>query len=578
MTRPALSTARSSFSTLATAASPTGNYTVTPSGLSSSNYAISFGTGTLTITPASLVVTADDASQVYGNALPPFTASYNGFVNGDTPGSLGGALSFSTLATAASPTGTYTVTPSGLSSSNYTISFVNGALTVTPAALTVTANAATKVYGLANPAFTASYSGLTNGDTPSSLSGTLGFSTLATAASPVGTYAVTPSGLSSSNYAISFVNGTLAVTPAPLTITANDASKVYGQRPTPRSSPRTAASSTATRRVPSGGRAQLQHPRHRGQPVGTYLLTPSGLSSSNYTISFASGALTVTPAPLTVTANAASKVYGQASTRRSTPRTAASSTAIRRALWRACSVSAPWPLRPAPSVYLPPHAVGPEFEQLHDHLRQRNPDDHPGLLDGHGGRCEQGLRPASTPPFTASYSGFLNGDTPSTLAGALSFSTLANAASSTGSYGVTPSGLSSNNYAISFASGTLAVTPAPLTVTANDASKVYGASNPPFTASYSGFVNGDTPSGSGGALSFTTLATAASPVGVYLRGHSGGTELQQLHDQLRQRNAAAITLALLDGHGDASQGLRPGPTRRLLPRTAALSTATRRAA
>ena len=77
------------------------------------NYTITFGNGTLTVTPAALVVTADDASQVYGNALPPFFASYNGFVNGDTPSSLAGTLNFSTLATAASPTGTYTVTPSG---------------------------------------------------------------------------------------------------------------------------------------------------------------------------------------------------------------------------------------------------------------------------------------------------------------------------------------------------------------------------------------------------------------------------------------------------------------------------------
>ena len=240
-------------------------YLLTPSGLSSSNYTITFASGTLAVTPAPLTVTASDASKVYGASNPPFTAAFSGFVNGDTPSTLAGVLSFSTLATAASPVGVYLLTPSGLSSSNYTISFGNGTLTVTPAPLMVTASAASKVYGQANPAFTASYSGFVNGDTPGTLTGALSFSTLATAASPVGVYAVTPSGLSSSNYAISFVNGALTVTPAPLTVTADDASKVYGQ-----SNPAFAASysgfvngDTPSR---SGGRAQFQHRGHRGQP------------------------------------------------------------------------------------------------------------------------------------------------------------------------------------------------------------------------------------------------------------------------------------------------------------------------
>jgi hypothetical protein len=45
---------------------------------------------------------------------------------------------------------------------------------------------------------------------------------------------------------------------------------------------------------------------------------------------------------------------------------------------------------------------------------------------------------------------------------------------------VTPSGLTSGNYNITFAKGTLSVTKAPLTVTTKDATKVYGANNPTF--------------------------------------------------------------------------------------------------
>ena len=68
------------------------------------------------------------------------------------------------------------------------------------------------------------------GQDPSILNGTLTFSTLATAATHVqaGGYPITPGSLTSTNYAITFVNGTLTVNPAPLTVTANDATKVYG--------------------------------------------------------------------------------------------------------------------------------------------------------------------------------------------------------------------------------------------------------------------------------------------------------------------------------------------------------------
>src|SRR5262249_30755773 len=148
--------------------------------------------------------------------------------NGDTSSSLSGTLSFSTSATTSSDMGNYNVTPSGLTSSNYAITFVAGTLQVTQAALTVTADNKSKAYGAALPAFTASYSGFVLGQDESVLGGTLGSTTSATASSNVGHYSVTPGGLTSSNYAISFVAGDLNVTPAGLTVTTHDASKVYG--------------------------------------------------------------------------------------------------------------------------------------------------------------------------------------------------------------------------------------------------------------------------------------------------------------------------------------------------------------
>jgi hypothetical protein len=62
-----------------------------------------------------------------------------------------------------------------------------------------------------------------------------------------------------------------------------------------------------------------------------------------------------------------------------------------------------------------------------------------------------------------------------------------------------------------------------LTVTANDVSRVYGASNPAFTPSYSGFVNGENSSVLSGSPSLTTTATPTSPVGNYTITAAVGT-------------------------------------------------------
>ncbi len=69
---------------------------------------------------------------------------------------------------------------------------------------------------------------------------------------------------------------------------------------------------------------------------------------------------------------------------------------------------------------------------------------------------------------------------------------------------------------------TITVNPAPLTVTANNATQAVGAANPPFNASYSGFVNGDSAVLSG-SPAFSTTATPSSPAGLYPIVVSQGT-------------------------------------------------------
>src|SRR5438445_812493 len=119
--------------------------------------------GTLTVLAAALMVTADDASRGYGQGNPVFSVHYSGFVLGQDASVLAGTLGLATPATASSNIGGYAITPSGLLSPNYVVSFVNGMLTVTPAGLTVIAANATRSYGAANPAFSGNLAGLQNG-------------------------------------------------------------------------------------------------------------------------------------------------------------------------------------------------------------------------------------------------------------------------------------------------------------------------------------------------------------------------------------------------------------------------------
>jgi sugar lactone lactonase YvrE len=126
------------IATAAKLGSPAAPYAITPSigSLASANYTFQFAAGTLTITPAVLKVTAFNYTRAVGAALPnPFAYSVAGFVNGDTAANaVTGAPSITTTAVQGSPAGAYPITPANgsLSAANYTFTFVNGTLTITP--------------------------------------------------------------------------------------------------------------------------------------------------------------------------------------------------------------------------------------------------------------------------------------------------------------------------------------------------------------------------------------------------------------------------------------------------------------
>ena len=272
------------------------------------NYTVSSSNGTLTVTPATLTVTAANASMLFGDPVPALSGTIAGIKNGDNI-----TASYSTTATSASSPGTYPITPAVSDNgtgalAKYTLVVNNGVLTISPAPLTIAAANASRLYGDPNPSFTGTITGLKNGDNIGAT-----FSAGADPTSPVGNYAVIPAPSDPNgklgNYALSISNGTLTVTPAPLSVAAANASRVYGD-------PNPAFTGTITG-LKNGDNitASFSSVANAASSVGTYpivatLSDPAG-KLSNYSVVF-SGTLTVTPAPLTSAATSTSRVYGHA--------------------------------------------------------------------------------------------------------------------------------------------------------------------------------------------------------------------------------------------------------------------------
>ena len=111
---------------------------------------------------------------------------------------------------------------------------LSGKLNIGKATLTVSAQDASREYGLENPDFVAVYEGFKNSDdiAKANVNKAPGLSTSATAASEVGDYDISAdvSGMESKNYSIvsKAAKGKLTIGKAPLYVHAKDASREYG--------------------------------------------------------------------------------------------------------------------------------------------------------------------------------------------------------------------------------------------------------------------------------------------------------------------------------------------------------------
>ncbi|RVA54093.1 filamentous hemagglutinin N-terminal domain-containing protein, partial [Mesorhizobium sp. M7A.F.Ca.CA.004.09.1.2] len=487
-----------------TAGNSAGTYAINQNSITNannSNYDITYVGGSFAIAKRAITITADAKSRIYGNANPSLTyqLTSGSFVNGD---SLGGSLT--TSATTASGVGSYGVTQGTLNNNNYAITYAGANLSVTPRAITVTANAKSRAYGDANPALTYQLTSgnFVNGD---SLSGAL--ATTTTTASSVGSYGITQGTLANGNYAITYVGANLSVAKRAITVTADAKSRIYGD-----------ANPALTYQLTTGNfvngdslSGALATAATTASGVGSYSITQGTLANSNYAISYAGANLAVTKRAITVTADAKSRVYGDANPALTYQLTAGNfvngdslNGALATSATTASDVGSYGITQGtlANSNYAISYVGGnlsvtPRAITVTADAKSRvYGDDNPTLT------------------YQLTSGDFANGDS---LSGALART--AAASSDVGGYSITQGTLANGNYAISYIGADLSVTQRAITVTADAGqSKIYGDGDP---LSY-GYGVSDL--GSGAALTGTLDRAEGENVGTYAIGRGTLTD------------------------------------------------------
>ncbi|MEL4106125.1 MBG domain-containing protein [Oscillospiraceae bacterium WX1] len=433
-------------------------------------------------------------------------------------------------------TGTVTVTYNNNATATATVS-----MNVTKAPLTVSADNKTITYGDALPTYTATAADLQNGDTVSSLG--LTFTTSPAAPVNVGTYPIAPlvtNATALANYDISYTNGTLTIEKAELTVKADDLSKIYGSNNPTLTYSITGYVNGETSAVVSGSPkltcTATKKTAVSASPV-TISLSLNNLSAANYKFKAVNGALTINKAPMTVTATGPQKVYGMALNQID---------GILALAFTTYSGTVNGEI--VTKVTLTPDAAGASATTAAGATYSVTPSNATGTLGfnannyainyvAYNGTVAKRPLGVTVLPVTMKYGeavptlklvgvGLVNGDTLDTLS--ITAVTSATSTSSVGFYPITinhPATLA--NYEAGYLNGVLVITPADLTVKADDKSMTYGASLPALTATTTGLVGGDTLTSLG--ITLTTAGGSASTVGTYQITVNHPDQLENYH-------------------------------------------------
>ena len=281
------------LSTTATKTSSVGTYSIKVEKGTVTNEQVTYVDGTLTIEKAPLTVGVQNMTITEGDAIPSFTLTFSGFKNSDSE-----ANAFTTkpkattTATSTSKPGTYPITVSGGKATNYALNYTQGTLTILKKSVepvTITADDKTMTYGDDVPTLTYSSSG-------AALNGTPKLSTTATKTSPVGTYSIKVEKGTVTNEQVNYVDGTLTIEKAPLTVGVLDVTITEGE-----AIPSFTLTYSGFKNNDTEANAFTTKPKatttatEKSKP-GTYPITVSGGKSKNYALNYMQGTLTILPA------------------------------------------------------------------------------------------------------------------------------------------------------------------------------------------------------------------------------------------------------------------------------------------
>jgi len=266
-----------------------GKYAIAQGTLSAGgNYAITYVGDSLSVTKKALSISgATASSKVYDGSV---SATVTGGTLSDVVGTDAVSLTLGTASFDTKDAGTskpVTVTGSvlsGIKAGNYSLTEVSGLnANITAKPITVTAASKTKVYGSDDPSLTWTATTLLGTD---AFTGSLSRST----GDSVGKYAIAQGTLNAGgNYAITYVGDSLVVTPAPLSITADNAIKDFDAADPTFTAKFSGLVNGETDAVVKG----LVFTRAPGTEAGDYAIVPSGATAANYAISYVNGKLTV---------------------------------------------------------------------------------------------------------------------------------------------------------------------------------------------------------------------------------------------------------------------------------------------
>ena len=448
-------TITATYASAADPTSPVGTYPIVPTLVDPANklgnYALTINNGILTVAQAPLTVTAASASRAFGDPNPAFTGTITGIKNGDNI-----TATFASAADANSPVGTYPITPTLVDPTgklgNYSVTVNNGTLTITASVLTVTAASTSRFYGDPNPVFTGTITGLKNGDNI-----TATYASVADVTSAPGTYAIVatlvdPNG-KLPNYTVVVNNGILTVNAAPLSVTAANAARLYGD-------PNSAFTGTITGLKNGDNIAAIYSSiADPTSPVGFYAIIPTLVDPngklSNYAVTITNGSLSVDPAPLVVTTIDAGRFYGD-----SNPAFTGSIVGLK----NGDSITATFASIADPTSPVGNYAIVPSLVDPNSRLSNYTVTLNNGTLTVTPAPLSMVAADATrqvgtdNPVFTGTIAGIKNGDNITAT-----FDSAATIDSPEGTYPIVPAVVDPDgklaNYAVSIVNGTLTITP-----------------------------------------------------------------------------------------------------------------------